>query len=317
MSFLKSLFRLDADSHLAQGDAHADKQEWGLAHMEYERALMSWDDDARCARDDLEAKVKEAAEKTFDANREKAARARESGELDEALAFLQSAAEVLDEGDERRAGIREEIQDVERTLDEQSLNAEIEAFLKDQGTAELVQRRRQWEFSLYLVHPSDVDLDDSPNYTTLELIELAAAVEESPDDPERLISLGLALARTGYIRRAIAPLRRATELKPDDREAHYLLGNVLADEGHFDLAIASFGRALEQDPDFALAYLYLGRTYLAIDNDAQAEPILVQAVEHAPGDSGIAEEALDLLTELRARRKAEPDYPSTLPNPEE
>lgn len=311
MSFLRRLFGLDTRSCLERGETLAKRGEWGLARFEYEKARLALDDESAALRGTVDVKLNEARQKVHDKDLERATAAEVAGDLRESLTFLKSAHELLDEGDGRRATVQARIDALERRIDEASLKAEIEEFLADQGTAELVRRRRHREFALYFISPADDSLDDSDNYTTIELIELAADVEAHPDDPERLAGFGEALAQTGFRRRAIAPLTRAAELNPGDKQVHYLLGNIFASEGDLDKAVDEFDKAIELDPGFALAYLYLARTYIEAGDDEEAARLLEKALETGGEESGVPEEARELLGRLE--RSAPPsDVPDSL-----
>lgn len=317
MSFLKRLFGLDPESHIARGDRYGAEGEWGLARHEYEKALFAIDKgDGEKAR--VMEKLRQADEEVLARNVVRAEAAKESGDLKEALAYYEGALEAiaeLPERAERKADLEERIDEIRRALDEASLRSEIADFLEGQGTAEFARQRRQWEFSMYFVNPSTENLDDSEKYTTLDLIEQAGELDEDPDNPDRLVNFGMALAQSGFTRRAIQPLRRAAALRPDDKEVHYLLGNLFADEGDLDLAVAEFEKALEIDPKFALAYLYLGRTYLKAGDDEEAVRLLGKAIQNGTEESGVPEEARELLDEARERlrsRPPEPEAPESL-----
>ncbi len=310
MPFLKRLFGLDAASLRSRGDGFFDSGSYGLARLDYQRALHNFTrDDPKDLRDALSARLLECNEKIFAKDVAAAKQAKQDNNLEDALSFLVGARDVLPENDSRRPDLQALIEEIERALDERSLKAEIETFFAGQGTVDLVTRRRHWEFALYAINPSDTDFDDSKNYTTIQLIELAAKLEEDPEDPERLLDFGMALARTGFTRRAIPPLRKAASLAPGDAEIHYLLGNLYADNSDIEEAVAAFSRAIELAPDIPLTYLFLARTYIAAANDEAAATLLEKAIELASEESGIPEEAKDLLAAIESRKVdlAEPD----------
>jgi Tfp pilus assembly protein PilF len=76
-----------------------------------------------------------------------------------------------------------------------------------------------------------------------------AAVAASPDPPEVLNNLGVALARTGKIPFAEADFRRATEMDPDEDDYPFNLGLIALRAGNFSTAADSFREASEREPD--------------------------------------------------------------------
>jgi Tfp pilus assembly protein PilF/TolB-like protein len=76
-----------------------------------------------------------------------------------------------------------------------------------------------------------------------------AAVAASPDPPEVLNNLGVALARTGKIPFAEADFRRATEMDPDEDDYPFNVGLMALRAGDFSIAADSFREASEREPD--------------------------------------------------------------------
>ena len=72
MSFLRRLFRLDPESHVGRGDAFAAQGEWGLAHLEYDKAFLAIDESSESLRGSIEAKRSESAEQIYQRNLERA-----------------------------------------------------------------------------------------------------------------------------------------------------------------------------------------------------------------------------------------------------
>ena len=77
----------------------------------------------------------------------------------------------------------------------------------------------------------------------------AAAVAASPDPPEVLNNLGVALARQGKLPAAKIDLRRATEMDPDEDDYPFNLGLLELRAGEFGVAADAFREASEREPD--------------------------------------------------------------------
>ncbi|MFN7973809.1 MAG: tetratricopeptide repeat protein [Acidobacteriota bacterium] len=305
MSFLRKILGLDASSHVARGDAFSSQQEWGLAHLEYEKALDAAEGAEETAS--VERKVRESAEKLHERNLDRAAAAEENGDLSEALTFCQGASDVLPPGDERRAVLESRIEGLALRIDEADLKGEIESFLNNENPPEMARTHRHW---LIAAIPSGSDDATERQYTSPELIELAG--EAADGEPNQVVTYAMALAQAGFTTHAIAAFKRAAALRPDDKEVHYFLGNLHGDQGDLDLAVLELERAIEIDPRYDLAYLYLARTYLRVEDDEAAEPLLRKALEVASEESGVPEECRELLSEISAR-KTKSDEPDTPP----
>ena len=76
-----------------------------------------------------------------------------------------------------------------------------------------------------------------------------ASVAASPDPPEVLNNLAVALARQGKLPFATADLRRATEMDPDEDDYPFNLGLMNLRSGDFSAAAAAFREASEREPD--------------------------------------------------------------------
>jgi len=95
-------------------------------------------------------------------------------------------------------------------------------------------------------------------------------------------NLGLALARKGERREAIALFRKSLEIKPDDAKAMNNLGNTLALSGELTEAIAQFRKALEINPGDAEARNNLGSTLALNGEVGQALVQFRQALDLKP-----------------------------------
>lgn len=90
-----------------------------------------------------------------------------------------------------------------------------------------------------------------PAPTTLPAFR--AAVIASPQSAAAHHALGVALARQGLLKEALASLDRAVGLAPDDARMHNNLGYTLASVGQIERARAAFQRAVELDAHYTAA----------------------------------------------------------------
>lgn len=113
---------------------------------------------------------------------------------------------------------------------------------------------------------------------------LEALAREEPDDPVSLNALGYTLTdRTDRHDEARDYIERALVLDPNNPAILDSMGWVLFNLGEWTAALGYLERAyaLEADPEIAA---HLVRTHLALGNRAEAEAILVRALEGAPED---------------------------------
>jgi tetratricopeptide (TPR) repeat protein len=103
--------------------------------------------------------------------------------------------------------------------------------------------------------------------------------------------------------RATAELIAAEDLNGDRPEAHVALATIYAGQQAFERAEAELHRALALDPAFAPASVNLADLYRALGRDGAAEPVLREALAHAPDDAALWH-ALGLLL-VRERRIGE------------
>ncbi len=162
---------------------------------------------------------------------------------------------------------------------------------------------------------------------------LLRALELSPDDAQIHASAGMALARLGEQDAALQVFERAVKLDPHLGAAHLNIAIISAGKGEFQralrhistaLSLASdaprrshlhmlkgkmhaereqleqaaeeFRKSIEGDPSNGEAHLALGVTLKRLLRDAEAYPLLMQAVELLPEDSTAHyQAALELL----------------------
>jgi tetratricopeptide (TPR) repeat protein len=89
------------------------------------------------------------------------------------------------------------------------------------------------------------------------VIEYRKALAIKPDFELAHINLGGALIRCGQIDEAMAHCRKALELSPNFAEAHNNLGNALKEQGQIDEAMAQYREALRIKPDLPEAHYSL------------------------------------------------------------
>lgn len=92
---------------------------------------------------------------------------------------------------------------------------------------------------------------------------LQQAVEEHPEDPRPLLTLGEFYQRRQLYAKAIACLQTALKLQPEDSHLKYIIGNSYFANAEYRLAIVYYDQIDDPGPDIrynkALALAYLGR----------------------------------------------------------
>ena len=88
-------------------------------------------------------------------------------------------------------------------------------------------------------------------------------LQESPQDSEQQVSLGIALMGLGNTTEAMEQFRQAIEHRPAFAVAYYNLGMTLASQGRHNDAIEQFQGALRHDPKSARSHYGLGLTMAA------------------------------------------------------
>jgi tetratricopeptide (TPR) repeat protein len=115
--------------------------------------------------------------------------------------------------------------------------------------------------------------------------ELRRAAQIEDKNPDYLIALGEALAKSGRVDEAALQFRAALSQTPDDALVNALLGMALREQGEFDESRQFLDRAIEIDPENARAYFELGLLLNAQSKQAEAQAALQRAVDLAPRDS--------------------------------
>lgn len=131
------------------------------------------------------------------------------------------------------------------------------------------------------------------------------ALEKTPDDPETLNNLGLALVRLGNINDAIARFEKAVQLAPDKWAYHFNLARTLGQQQKWDLAAASYRTAARLFPaDYATQY-NLAMVLHKQGDDRSAIPEFEKAIALAPSEPsfhlslGISFEKVGRLADAR------------------
>lgn len=147
----------------------------------------------------------------------------------------------------------------------------------------------------------------------LALAAFEAALRASPDDPETVFNVAMALIDLGDKPAAEERLREAIALDPDYREPHYNLALMLAERSDLEAAQWHFQRAAEIDPDdldartrWGDALVRLGRAdeaievltaVLAVDSALPAARLALGAAQHASGNAEAARATLNRVLE--------------------
>lgn len=93
---------------------------------------------------------------------------------------------------------------------------------------------------------------------------------QSPDHPDTLHYLGIALAQQGLYAEALALLSRAMDLQPENALVHNHYGNALAGLGRHEEAVRSYERAIACDGTSSESFYNLGVSQAALDRLAAA-----------------------------------------------
>jgi predicted O-linked N-acetylglucosamine transferase (SPINDLY family) len=112
------------------------------------------------------------------------------------------------------------------------------------------------------------------------------AIHHKPDYPGAYNNLGTSLRALGNFAGAQQQFAQAVLLKPDYALAHYNLGIACMNMGQLNPAETSFSHALRLKPDHVQAYNYLGSVQLQLGKFDEAEASFTHAVQMKPGKNG-------------------------------
>lgn len=93
---------------------------------------------------------------------------------------------------------------------------------------------------------------------------------------------GIAYARLGDYRQAIADYDKVIEINPNYQKAYTNRGNTYSRLGNNRQAIEDYDKAIEIDPRYARGYINRGVVYMALGNDRQAIGDYDKAIEINP-----------------------------------
>ncbi len=144
--------------------------------------------------------------------------------------------------------------------------------------------------------------------------ELLKAVSESSTDPRPVVALAeFYLADEKTLDKALTYAKKAAIMSPNSAAAELLVGKVEKSRKKYQEAINAIGEAIKMAPDWWEAWYALGSTYEAGGDKADAEKAYRMLVDKQPknpdsyltlasflGDEGKKDEALEVLTKLRA-----------------
>ena len=134
-------------------------------------------------------------------------------------------------------------------------------------------------------------------------VELAAALDASPEHTPSLTNLGNLFYASGRVQEAVPLFERAARLRPDDANAHYNLANALLASGRPADALASFDRAAALEPRRAAVWLNRG---LALEKLGRTEEQVESFLQAARTDPSSATPHVNLgLTFQSLRMSAE------------
>jgi tetratricopeptide (TPR) repeat protein len=119
------------------------------------------------------------------------------------------------------------------------------------------------------------------------LLFLKRAVEQQPNSPEAQFNLGRCYVMLGEADNAIAPLAKATGLKPDFYEAHVLLATLSGQAGNGEQAIKHLRSAVQVRPDNPKLLAVLGLHYMNGRYFEDAVNVLENAVQLDGGNADL------------------------------
>lgn len=107
-----------------------------------------------------------------------------------------------------------------------------------------------------------------------------------------------ALAR-GDMETACAALREAIALTPDDPELYVALDQALADQSHYEEQLANLATLRRRLPHDSRAYVAAAHPYARLQRDAEALPLMEQAVALDPNSPDAIKELFQVRMRLR------------------
>ena len=123
---------------------------------------------------------------------------------------------------------------------------------------------------------------------------LTRMIELNPQDAKSHVNLGIAHEQLDQPTEAEAAYRRAVELDPEMAMAQYGLGNFFWNTEQYEAARDAYARAVELDPEDQDSRFNLAMTYLRLEDDEGALPLLEQLVGKM-SDNGAVWRQLSLI----------------------
>jgi tetratricopeptide (TPR) repeat protein len=108
------------------------------------------------------------------------------------------------------------------------------------------------------------------------------ALKKSPDDPESLNNLGLALERLNQIDAALVRFERAAQLDPSNWAYHFNLAHAISLRRGLDRAVAEYRIAADLLPTNYATHYNLGMTLRRKGDELSAIPVFQKGIEIAP-----------------------------------
>ena len=141
---------------------------------------------------------------------------------------------------------------------------------------------------LYCIESANFDVNSRANLERGER-EARRATQLSPDAPDGLVVLGMALTEGGHNLEALPVLRRATQLAPNSEVAWDMLGYLCHYAGLLEAGEQAYRRSVELNPTTVRIYWMHARMLLFQGRPEEAERELKQAlVTHPDQFKGLA-----------------------------
>ncbi len=132
--------------------------------------------------------------------------------------------------------------------------------------------------------------------------QLQARVDKNPDDLEARLQLGEAYLRRGDLMGVWNESKYVFDRQPEDPRAMLLQGIVRTAMGQPDMAAELLEKTVAKAPEMEEAHLQLGRAYLLLGRDKDAERVMAEARKRFPEE---APEISRIFEELKQQVRSE------------
>jgi ligand-binding sensor domain-containing protein/tetratricopeptide (TPR) repeat protein len=132
-----------------------------------------------------------------------------------------------------------------------------------------------------LIYKKDVDAQESALLSTL-VAKYEAILKDDPENVQAYNSLGIVLAKNGYLDRAEENFKKVIELKPDYAGGHTNLGNILFEKGYYNKSVEEYKKSLMLKPDNARVFIELAIAYSMLDDFTNAKKAYLDAIKIDP-----------------------------------